>query len=521
MSSFRGSFSYFVKTILGILIIALVISGIAIYFARQNKPVIYRFNPKNAYVYTFHNQLYSLSYEVTPLKSVTLLSDGFHPLCLLGCRRAMEGEEVESALIRQRVKNGKDNSDSGGRFVYLRPGSGVSINFDLGIGRNIKQKYPYANKLIVEFDGDSFEKELSIVAEAYSFEDRQKNIQRTDTFEREFNRTGTFGDSLVFSLDRPYFISRLCFILSEDSDAEVGLRGVSVYLQRSRYISLIARQEGIINQQLIGAGEEKGDKIRKVLKKAASLDPYSPKTDFLLARTDYILGNYERALEEINSAIEKLKKYGDLLNPELGVKDFYEIKARIMSALGSWKEAILYMKRTVPEVDHQFLSEVYLKKYRETRSLSDLKNSYFHGLVGYKGTPRLSLDYLEKYGRKGSLLRYGLSYFREELDPAEGNSYTLSSGQTVSGYIVCLSRGLLNFWLNTEESLARGLEQLEAAEKIAGSKEKIALVKAVESEIMESRGRKQESKPARSKAISFFDNYSGLYKNWLDFIGED
>ncbi len=89
----------FFKTVAGVLAVAVVISGITIYFTRQQQKIFFTFDPENAYVYTFQEDFSNLDYREKPDKSVGLLSDGFSPLCLFGCFRGATREELRNSLM--------------------------------------------------------------------------------------------------------------------------------------------------------------------------------------------------------------------------------------------------------------------------------------------------------------------------------------------------------------------------------------------------------------------------------------
>ncbi|MBS3736923.1 MAG: hypothetical protein V5A87_07095 [Candidatus Bipolaricaulota bacterium] len=59
------------KTVTGILVFGLILGGFFSYLAWREEPIIYRFNPESAYVYTFHQYYYSIGEEANAEKMRT------------------------------------------------------------------------------------------------------------------------------------------------------------------------------------------------------------------------------------------------------------------------------------------------------------------------------------------------------------------------------------------------------------------------------------------------------------------
>ncbi|MFW6104883.1 MAG: tetratricopeptide repeat protein [Candidatus Bipolaricaulota bacterium] len=509
---FGGSdISRFLKTVCGILIIALIISGITIYFARKEKGIIYQFNPADAYVYTFHQEFFHLKYQKDPLKLVKLFSDGVSPLCLFGCYRNLDGEDLIDSLIRSPVES--EGTQPKSRFTYLRSGGTISLEFDMDKGNTVEDKYPYVNRLIVELKDKERLDGISIKFYGYEFGQRTKKPLEVESTEGEFVFSQEFGQSSVFTLSKPHFVSEVTFEIEEDQENNLGLRDVSVYLERKKHKQTLSTIEEILR----GKTDEKLKDLERKLNTAYSLDPYSPWTDYLLSEVYFRQGNYDIALTRIEKGIEKLDKYSDFMARSVSINDLLKRKARISGSLGSWSTAIKTMKKAVPEVDQKFLSDAYLNKYMETGEVNDLKSSFFHGCLAYQQTPRLVLTTLEKYRRNEAWLTEGIKYFKENVKKAAGG-YELKGGRSLSSYMVNLSVSLLKLWQGREVSLEQAQKRLAIAEQGAVSAEKKALVAAIKVRVYLARGEENKADKAREKAIDFFSRYSTLYQNWIDFV---
>ncbi|MBS3825833.1 hypothetical protein KGY58_04755 [Candidatus Bipolaricaulota bacterium] len=509
---FGGSdISRLLKTVCGILIIALIISGITIYFARKKKGIIYQFDPADAYVYTFHQNFFHLRYQQDPLKLVKLFSDGVSPLCLFGCYRNLDGEDLIDSLMRSPVEG--ESTQPKSRFTYLRPGGTISLEFDMDKGNTVEDKYPYVNRLILELKEKERIDGISIKFYGYGFGQRKKKPLEVETTGGEFVYSQKYGQSSVFKLTKPHFISEVTFEIEEDQKNNFGLRDVSLYLERKKHKQTLATIEEILR----GKTDEKLKDLERRLNKAYSLDPYSPWTDYLLSEVYSRQGNYDIALMRVEKGIEKLGKYSDFMGRTLSLNDLLRGKARILENLGLWSTAIKTMKKAVPEVDQNFLSDAYLNKYKETGEVSDLKSSFFHGCLAYQQTPRLVLTTLEKYRRNEAWLTEGIKYFEENVKEVAGG-YELEGGRSLSSYMVNLSVSLLKLWQGTQVSLEQALKSLAVAEQGAVSAEKKALVAAIKARVYLARGKENKADKAREKAIDFFSRYSTLYQNWIDFV---
>ena len=160
---------YYVKTVLGILLIATLIGGVATYFAWRNDPIVYKFNPKSAYVYTFHDGYFAVNYSNPPAKSVSIFTDGFNPGCLFGCKRPFSAGRVESELILSPISDGEENERKESRFVYLRSNNQIKVSFDMNKGPAVKDKYPYVNRVILEMKSGKPGGELTIAVRGYEY----------------------------------------------------------------------------------------------------------------------------------------------------------------------------------------------------------------------------------------------------------------------------------------------------------------------------------------------------------------
>ena len=503
--------SRLLKTVSGILVITLVISGITIYFARKEKGIIYQFDPADAYVYTFHHKFFHLNYQEEPLKLVKLFSDGVSPLCLFGCFRKLDGEGLIDSLIRSPVEG--EGAQAKSRFTYLRPGRAVNLKFDMDKGNTVEDKYPYVNRLILELKKEERMDDISIKFYGYEFDQRTNKPPEVESTEGEFVFSQKFGQSSVFVLSNPHFISEVTFEIKEDQEENLGLRDIGLYLERKKHKQILAK----IEETLRGESEEKLQDLERRLKEAYSLDPYSPRTDYLLSEVYSRQGKNEIALTQVETGIKKLDKYSDFMGRSISINDLFKRKARISRRLGLWSKAIKFMKKAVPEVDQEFLSDAYLQKYIETGEVSDLKSSFFHGCLAYQQAPRLVLTALEKYRRKEAWLTDGIKYFEDNVRKT-ASGYELKGGQSLSSYLVNLSVSLLKFWQGTRVSLEQALNRLDVAEKNAVGTEKKALIAAIKARIYLARREEYKADKARESAINFFSRYSTLYQDWVDFI---
>lgn len=503
--------SRLLKTVSGILVIALVISGITIYFARKEKGIIYQFDPADAYVYTFHHKFFHLNYQEEPLKLVKLFSDGVSPLCLFGCFRKLDGEGLFDSLIRSPVEGEGPQPKS--RFTYLRPGGAVNLKFDMDKGTTVEDKYPYVNRLILELKNEKRMDDISIKFYGYEFDQRKNKPLEVESTEGEFVFSQKFGQSSVFVLSNPHFISEVTFEIEEDQEKNLGLRDISLYLERKKHKRILDK----IEEALRGESDEQLKDLERRLREAYSLDPYSPRTDYLLSEVYSRQGNYDIALTQVERGIKKLDKYSDFVGRSISINDLFKRKARISRSLGLWSSAIKFMKKAVPEVDQEFLSETYLDKYIEIGGVSDLKSSFFHGCLAYQQAPRLALTTLEKYRRNEVWLTDGIKYFEENVKKT-ASGYELEGGQSLSSYLVNLSVSLLKFWKGTRVSLEQALKRLDIAEESAVGSEKKALVTAIKARVYLARGEENKADKARESAVDFFSRYSTLYQDWIDFI---
>ncbi|MCF7875422.1 hypothetical protein K9M06_00050 [Candidatus Bipolaricaulota bacterium] len=505
------------RTIGGILVFAIIVSGITIYFARQEKPIIYRFNPEKAYIYTDHPEFYSLNYSAKPGKSVTLFSNGFHPTCITGCRREMTSEEARNAIIQRGNRSAESSGKESPGFAYLKPGGEISLDFDMKKGERVKDRFPYANRFIVEINKGTGEEALSLIAGGYEYEDGSRVPEDTRSVKLEFEYDRPFGDYSVFSLPKPAFVSSLELVVDENRDNSLGLREGSFYLERSGFRSLINSLKSEITEKIARKELKEPGEIIERLTGTDQFDPYSPMTEYLIARVSLNAGAYEAGLGKISVAAKKLKVFGDFLETELKSKDIYEVKARLQKGLGQWESAIENMKKTTPEIDRSFLSEVYLKKFEDSEREGDIRASYYNGIIAAKETPRILLGVLGKYRKNRDWLEYGLDYLETELKE-EGGSYLLPTDETAKPYLVIIARSLLNTWLGRDDRLSESVSALERVQESTDSKEISALINAVQSKLYRKLGEYDKAENKREKAVAFFDNYASLYDEWQNFL---
>lgn len=508
---FKGTnLSSFVKTASGILIFSLVIAGVAVYFSEQDKSIIYQFNPEHAYVYTFQDDFFRLDYREDPRKSVSLLSDGLRPLCLFGCFRKMDREQLAKSLIQSPVRN--KNQEARPSFAYLVSGSKLGIEFDMGKGSTVKERFPYANRIIVEFKNDTRMDDLSVKGYGYEFRARDEQPSQVKPVEREFVFSQKFGQSSVLTLDKPYFISRIVFDLKENRVNFFGLRGASLYLERKKHRHTVSKVEDV----LLTGTDVNLKELKEEFTRAYSLDPYSPMTDYLIAKINFRRGNYRSAMSLVNRGIRKMDKYSSFLADTARVEELFKLKARIAGAQKRWDVAITNMKQAVPNVDHLFLSEIYLDKYLESEKTTDLKSSFFHSCLSYQETPRLILTALKKYRQNDRWLVLGLDYYEKEVKKLK-KGYRLEGGQVFSSYLVNLSISLLTFWKNEPGSFNQLLGELTAAENNTDNPEKLALIRAVKARVYRRYGEVAKANRALEQATEFFYKYSSLYESWIEF----
>jgi tetratricopeptide (TPR) repeat protein len=511
---------YYVKTALGILLIAALIGGVATYFAWRNDPIVYRFNPESAYVYTFHGGYFTVNYSNPPAKSVSLFTDGFNPGCLFGCKRPFSAGQVKSELILSPISDREEDKRKESRFVYLRSNNQIKVSFDMNKGPEVKDKYPYVNRVILETKSEKPGEELTIAVRGYEFSGVGEDPSEPVETLKYFSFTRTFGDSSVFELKKPVFATEVLIRPERKDDGFAGIRGLGIYLARSEYRSRIAGLKealpGLRNEE--GSDVEELGRIKKGLQNSFGLDPYSPETNYLLSRADYQLENFKVARKEINHSIQKAERYEGFLRREVRMTDLYAQKARVARGLEDWDAAINYMKRATPEVDHEFLSGVYLSKYEASGVTDDLTRSFYQATLAFKETPRLSLEVLKKYRKNRHWLAQGLRYFDSEVTGTEAGSYRLYGGESVSPYAVNLALGLLELWSSGEGNYGRALTWLEKAEKSSESREKNALVAALKSRVYGLTGENAKAKKLKREALNFFGNYAGLYASWEEFL---
>ncbi|MBS3765791.1 hypothetical protein KGY71_04645, partial [Candidatus Bipolaricaulota bacterium] len=333
--------------------------------------------------------------------------------------------------------------------------------------------------------------------------------------EVDFSYSGDFGKSSVFVLPSPYFVSRVQLKVGEGSENEIGLREASLYLERNEFISIVTRLKGNLSVK----NEERDQELKVKLEEARFLDPYSPTTDYLLAEVYSGTGDYESAMVRIDRALKNMEAYGDFLVPRVDFNDLFRRKARIAGELGEWATAIRYMEKATPEVDRDFLSEIYLSRFDESGSSEDLDSSFLNAVLAYRDRPRLVLGVLRKYSKQESWLGYGLNYFSERVQESEAGSYRLEDGRKVSPYLINLSVALLEFWRGGKGSFDQAIDHLTAAEESTDNTEKLAMVDSIKGRLYRSEGEEGRAEQYKERALEYFSDYSSLYDEWIGFLG--
>ncbi len=513
----RSNIPTFFKTVAGVLAVAVVISGITIYFTRQQQKVFFTFNPENAYVYTFQEKFFNLDYRERPAKSVGLLSDGFSPLCLFGCFRGATREELRNSLLLTSPEKQDQEKDGKPRFIYLSPGEGVNVEFDVSKGELVREKYPYSNRLILELKDDGRIEELTVTTVGYSYTAGNSVPGEVERTKKKFTVSGDFGESKVLSLSEPLYVERVKFEVDAEAGKRLGLRSIGLYLERARYQDTVRRVQNTLPLE----NRDELKDMKAVLEKARMLDPYSPRTDYLLAAINSLMGNFREAMARVDRAIEKMEKFEVFSFTKIDWNDLYGSKARIAKELGKWEVAIEYMEKTVPEVDHDFLSDVYLDKYLETGDQEDIKSSFFNAGLVFQDTPRLVLGELEEYSGQKGLVARGLDYFRNSVEKVDSDLYRLRGDRNIPGFQLKLGLALLELWRGTNEGLDTSLDELADAAELADNPEKQALVSAVKSRVYRKLGREKEADEFERESINYFSQYSSLYDDWVEFLESD
>jgi len=510
----KSNIPTFFKTVAGILAVSIVISGITIYFTRQQQRIFFKFDPENAYVYTFQEEFVSLNYRESPEKSVGLLSDGFSPLCLFGCFQGASRNELRSSLLLTSPERKDDDKHQKPRFAYLSPERGIDMELGMGKGDFVREKYPYSNRLIVELKDDKKIDELSVTAFGYGYPAGKSVPGEAELRKKEFTVSGEFGNSTVLSLPEPFYLRRVKLAVDGETSKRLGLRSIGLYLERTGYLDTIRRVQNSLPL------EERGElnDLRAVLEKARTLDPYSPRTDYLLAAVNSLAGEFDEAMVSVDQAIEALEKFEGFAFTGIDRNDLYGRKARIAKELGKWEMAIEYMKETVPEVDYDFLAKVYLNKYLETGNEEDVRSSFLNAGLVFQDTPRLVLGALQKYSGQEGLVAQGLEYFRKILEKGEPNRYRLAENISTPAFQLKLALSLLEFWRGTRDGFDASLNVLTETEELADNPEKQALVDAVMARVYGEIGRKEGADELQRAAIDYFSGYSSLYDDWVDFL---
>lgn len=501
-----------VKSIIGILAIAVIISGIMVYLSTRFNPIKYEFAPENHYVYTFHENLYTINYSGEPQKRVTLFNDGFHPLCVLGCYGAARPGEIRDFTTH--LPGDKDDRKTD-KYVYLRHKDSISIQFHLDAGNRIQDRFPYINKVLVDLNkGDSKRKGLQITAKAYTHAQGKITSGDLEPNTITFSFAQEFNEYSVYALDHPYFIKRITIHHSDQSRERSGIRQLNAYLSRSLYLKKLTNARGLVDQITIDKqGDEKAN-ILENLNSLLTLDPYAPEVNLLKAKVFFETKDYSQALRQIELGIEKQTKYSTFLRRETKLIELQKFRAYAAKELQKWDLAIQSMKKATPDIDRDFLSKVYLRKYIETGENNDFYQALRQALLHYKETPRLALSTLRTFSKKDRFLHKALTTLSQDMLTKREDTVQLKSGEAISTYIVCLTKSLLDYWLHTPDSLRDALGLANESERLAKSKEQEALAKAVKSMIYFSQGANQAATKYKQSAMEFFGQYTKLYTDW-------
>ncbi|MFP3953842.1 MAG: hypothetical protein ACLFVS_06935, partial [Candidatus Acetothermia bacterium] len=266
-----GLFKDVLKTVLGIVAIAVVISGLLLYFTSRINPIKYEFNPKSDYVYTFHRDLFTIEGRGTPEKKVTLFQDGFHPLCPFGC--SVEASHTD--LVKRIYHSPTGDANEGkSDYIFLDPDDAVIIEFDMRKGKSIQSTFPYVNRIMFQLKDDSSVEDISVSVESYPFEEGDHFPEDETVEETIFYHEEDFGDYLVFGPPRPSFVSVIKIGVKEGSTGQVGLKWVNAYLARSEFISTASQIERVFSGNGRGADGERDASLLERISSVKFLDPY-------------------------------------------------------------------------------------------------------------------------------------------------------------------------------------------------------------------------------------------------------
>ncbi len=510
MKKAESGFMRVLKTGLGILAVAVVISGIFLYFTNRMDPIKYRFNPESDYVYTFHRDLFAIKGEGEPQKKVTIFQDGFHPLCPFGCLVDATGPDLTERVVHSPVG---ETSDEEAGYVFLGSDDGLVITFHMDKGDKVEGRFPYLNRVILQLKDDSKAGQIRILADSYPFSTGGSSPQAVNKDVTEFDYAEDFGDYLVFKSPQPSFVRRIKIAPKDGVSDKVGLKWVNAYLSRSAFLSAASRVERELASGEGGREKSEGPSLGERIDSLEPLDPYSPKTELLRAKLYQSKGEFQAALSQVEKGIDAANRYSQFLNNEVKLVDLYKLRAHVARDLGEWEMAIDSMEEGAPEVDHGFLVDVYQSKYLDSGDRDDLDRAVRQAFLHFKGTPRLTLETINSFAEKG-LLEEATHGLDRVLNEGDEGKFTLTTGEAVSPFIGFMAKSLFNYWLEREGSLPEALEYAKESSRVADDREKSALAAAVLSLIYKESGQPEEAKSYEETAVDYFSGYASLYDDW-------
>jgi len=409
----------------------------------------------------------------------------------------------------------KQEDKSSPPYIYLHAGDSVSIQLNLGAGNKIQDRFPYTNKVIVDLKDSSKQNKLQISAKGYTYAQKKITNGNLEPTTVTFSFAQEFGKYSVYTLAHPYFIKQVTFGLSDQSLQRMALRQINVYLSRSGYLTQLNNFKALLNETQIGKPGNEEQNLLEALSSVSLLDPYSPELNLLRAKIYFKVQNYTQALSQVELGIDKQRKYSMFLKKETKLTELQKFRAYTAKNLQNWDLAIKSMKESTPNIDRDFLSKVYLLKYTETAENRDFYQALRQALLHYKETPRFTLSTLRTFTKKDKFLHKALAILNQDIFKRQKDTIQLKSGEVISNYIVFLTKSLLNYWMDTPDSLSAALELANESEQFAESNEQEALTKAVQSLIYFSQGVANEKAAQYKKsAMDYFAQYTKLYADW-------
>lgn len=500
-----------IKTGVGIVVVAAIISGVFLYFTNRMNPIKYKFNPKNDYVYTFEKKFFTVEGVGTLQKKLGVLEEGFHPLCPFGCFKRASNADLKRTITHIPIGDEYKGSQN---YVYLEAGDAIEIDLAISSGGTVSRRFPYLNRVILQIKGETNPESLKITARSYPYNARNSTPDKTSSTSTAFSYKEKFGDFSVYETENPTFADRVTIKLVDGDRIKLGIRWVNIYLARSEFIARTTRLASTLEEKSIDKSGAK-ELIAK-LGETERLDPYSPKPESLGARIYQAIGDHERALSEINAAVDKAKGFSAVLHNEVKLDDLYKSRARAAGKLGDWNLAIDSMKKASPEVDHGFLSRAYLNLYKQTGNDKDFQLGAREAFLEFKDTPRFVLRTLRNFNESG-LVDKALAAV-DAVTTVSDHKIRLTTGETVSKFVLPLSTSLLHYWRDTDKSLSESLTDAKKAYELAETEEESALAAAILSMIFYKQGDSGQGNQFKEEATDYFSSYSNLYQDWLDAL---